>query len=139
MDRHSRVARISGRRVLLYGTRDVYQVMRDAASLIERDLVCADIEATIDGSGIAADDLTTELLRQGDAERALTDGRWTQDRNEPRPSAHWIDSARTNASTTSTARSSIRPICWARFGRSMIRSQNSEFQIQESEFDRPAA
>src|SRR4029450_12562449 len=101
------------------GTRDIDEVMRDAGALIERHLVGADVEATIDRGGIAADDLAAESLRQRNAEGTLANCCGAQNRNETRPAAHWSDSARTNASTTSTPRSSIRPICWEREGRRM--------------------
>ena len=57
------VARELRRGVDLGRIGDVDQVMRDAALLVERHLVGADVEAAIDGGGIAVDDLAAEAAR----------------------------------------------------------------------------
>jgi hypothetical protein len=45
--------------------------MRNAAALIHRHLLGANVEPAIDGGGIAADDLAAMPQREIDAERAL--------------------------------------------------------------------
>src|SRR5687768_4026670 len=64
----SRVARIVRGGVLLRRAGDVDQVMRNAAALMQRNLIGADIEPAIDGSGIAVDDLAVESLGNGNAQ-----------------------------------------------------------------------
>ena len=48
--------------------------MRDAALPAGRHLVGADVEAAIDGGGVAADDLSVEAFGESEAERALARG-----------------------------------------------------------------
>ena len=79
LDGCQRISRVPRRRVLLGRLDDVDQMMRDAALLLRRHLVGADIEAAVDGGGIAADDLAAAPQRQLDAERALACCGRTQD------------------------------------------------------------
>ena len=89
-----RAAEYSSRRV-----GDVDQMMRDAAALVDRHLVGADVEAAIDGRRVAADDLAVEPLRERDAERALAGRGRPEDGDEPGAPAHSARRApRTNAS-----------------------------------------
>ena len=53
--------------------------MRNALAFRRRHLVRADIETTIDGGRIAADDLAVEMLSQLDGQRALAGRRGADD------------------------------------------------------------
>jgi hypothetical protein len=88
--------------------------MGDAALLGGRDLVGTDVEAPIDGRGIAADDLPAEAFGQRDAERALPCCRGTDDGDE-----QWVDqgqSRRAAAYNASAVKARKRPTCCARVG-----------------------
>lgn len=63
---------------------DIDDVVRNAAALIQRHLVGADIKSTINGSGIAADDLAAAPDCQLDAERAFACGSRAQDGEDRR-------------------------------------------------------
>jgi hypothetical protein len=59
-------------------------VVRDAALLVERHLVGADVEAPIDGGRIAGDDFPAEALGQRQRQRALAGGGRADDREQQR-------------------------------------------------------
>jgi hypothetical protein len=71
VDGSHRVADVLCRRVLLERLDDVDDVMRDTSPLSDRHLVGADVEATVDGGGIAADDFAAACQRDVDPKRAL--------------------------------------------------------------------
>jgi hypothetical protein len=81
-DHRSGVSSIPRRGVLLGGIGNVDEVMRDAAPFSHRDLVGADVEASIHGGRVAVDDLAVESFGDGDSERALPRRGRPEDRDE---------------------------------------------------------
>lgn len=74
------------RRCVLFGRiGDIDDVVRNAAALIERNLVGADIKPAVNGGGIAADDFAAPPDRQLDAERAFACGSRAEDGKDRRP------------------------------------------------------
>ena len=65
------VGKLRGR-VDLGGIGDVDQMVGNAAPLIERELVSADVEATVHGGRVAADDFAAVALGQRQPKGALT-------------------------------------------------------------------
>jgi hypothetical protein len=59
-------------------------VVRHAPLFLERDLVGADVDAPIDRSRVARDDLAAKRRRQIEAERALAGGSGPDDGNKQR-------------------------------------------------------
>ena len=59
----------------LVGRGDVEQVVRDAGALVGRGLGGADLQAAVDGDGIAGDDLAGELLGKVEGEGGFAAGR----------------------------------------------------------------
>ena len=65
--------------VLLDRVHDIDQMVGNAALLAGGYLVGADVEAAVDGGGIATDDFAAALESQRDPERAFARGGWTKD------------------------------------------------------------
>jgi hypothetical protein len=93
--------------------RDVDEVMRDAAALLEWQLVGADVEAAIDSGGIAVDDLAAVPLGERQAECAFTGCCRAEDRKDRRATYH---PTRASTYTTSTVSTMSSPSCCVRVG-----------------------
>ena len=72
-----RIVDETGCRVLFGRLDDVDEVMTNAALLVQRHFVGADVEASVNGCRIAADNLAAMTSRELDGERALPRGCWT--------------------------------------------------------------
>lgn len=71
-DRGSRFASVAGSRVVFGRIGHVDQVMRNAALLVDRDFVGADVEATVNSRRVATDNLAPVLLSQIKRQGALS-------------------------------------------------------------------
>ncbi len=101
------VACVPGRCVLLIRLNDVDEMMRNAAPLVSRHFVRADVKPPIDGCGIAADDFAPMPGREIDRERALARGCGTQNGQNGRTQDYNLKYA---SAATSASRIS-RPSC----------------------------
>ncbi len=109
-DGRRRVAREPRGGVLVGGIDDVDEVVRDAAPLGDRHLVGADVEAAVDGRGVAVDDLAAEALGGGQRQRRLARGR--RSRESPDSAAPRAASLSTRAARApGPAAPSTRPRC----------------------------
>ena len=107
-DRRRSFAGVARRRVLLERIGDVDHVMGDALLLGGRHLVRADVETTIDGGGVAADDFPVQAARERDAERALAGRRGADDRDESRHLSRWLERVTTRDKADRAIRRQVR-------------------------------
>src|SRR5215204_232174 len=121
------VAGVLGRRIDLDWIGNVDQVMRDRAPLVGRHLVRADVEAAIDGGGIAVENLAAEPLRQCQTQRALA-GRGRPEHGQDERLRN--QSTRMNTYTTTTASTMMSPNCCVRVGMATAKTQCSRQNAQ---------
>ena len=80
-DRRRRVARVLRRGVLGRRLDDVDEMVRDTATLGDRQLVGADVEAAIHGGRVAVDDLAAVALGERERQSTLAGRRRPENRN----------------------------------------------------------
>jgi hypothetical protein len=109
-----RLPRVARGGVLVGWLDDVDKMMRDSLLIVDRNLVCSNVETAIDGGRIAGDDFAAEMPRERDRQRTLSRGSRSDDGNE-----WWrgqSQSRRAIAYTVIAVNARYSPSCSERFG-----------------------